>query len=160
MRLYHGVEPVYNKFSKVLILGTFPSVKSREAGFFYSHPQNRFWRVIAKVTNNPVPKSIEEKRAMLLNCGIALWDVVSSCEITGSEDSSIKNVVPNDIKRIIAETSIKVVFLTGGKAFELYKKFFKDLPLPFYKLPSTSPANAKMSVDDLVKSYEIIKEFL
>lgn len=146
----HPVKPIYNKNSKVLILGTFPSVKSREACFFYSHPQNRFWRVMARICKSEIPVTIEEKTALILDHNFALWDVIHSCDVTGSSDSSIKNVVPNDIKAIMDKTSVDKIFVNGKKAENLYKKYLeKDIGITAVCLPSTSPANAMWSEDRL-----------
>ena len=147
----HGFEPVYDKRSTILILGTMPSVKSRETDFYYGHPQNRFWKVIAQVTGEKVPITIREKKALLLRNGIAIWDVIKECDIVGSDDSSIKNVVPADIKGILDMTGIKNVYGNGAKACELYEKFIlQDTKIPIIKLPSTSPANAAYSLEKLV----------
>lgn len=146
----HTIPPVYRHDSKVLILGSFPSVKSREAAFFYGHPQNRFWRVLAAVCRCDVPITIEEKRQMLLSNGIALWDVIDECDIIGSSDSSIKNVKPNDIHTILAETGITQVFVNGKTAQRLYHQYLEHLTgIPAIYLPSTSPANAGWSFDKL-----------
>ncbi len=156
---YHQIEPVYDKDSKILILGSFPSVRSREAGFFYGHPQNRFWKTVAAVFEEDVPATIEEKKKMLLRNGIALWDVVASCEIVGSSDSSIRNVRPNDIKKLIGETSISRIYVNGRTALKLYRKYLEEqLDMKAAVLPSTSPANAVYSLDRLVEEWRIIKE--
>lgn len=148
--LVHPVKPIYNENSEILILGTFPSVKSREACFFYSHPQNRFWPVMARICKCDVPDTVEDKTKLILNHHFALWDVIHSCEITGSSDSSIKNVVPNDIKSIIAQTKVDRIFVNGRKAESLYKKYMeKDIGITAVCLPSTSPANASWSIDRL-----------
>lgn len=148
--LVHPVKPIYNEDSEILILGTFPSVKSREACFFYSHPQNRFWPVMARICNSQVPDTVDDKTKLILNHHFALWDVIHSCEITGSSDSSIKNVVPNDIKFIIAQTKVDRIFVNGRKAESLYKKYLeKDIGITAVCLPSTSPANASWSIDRL-----------
>lgn len=148
--LVHPVKPIYNENSEILILGTFPSVKSREACFFYSHPQNRFWPVMARICNSQVPDTVDDKTKLILNHHFALWDVIHSCEITGSSDSSIKNVVPNDIKSIIAQTKVDRIFVNGRKAESLYKKYLeKDIGITAVCLPSTSPANASWSIDRL-----------
>lgn len=154
--LSHNFEPVYNEHSRVLILGTFPSVKSRESNFYYGHPQNRFWKVTAALTGSSVPVSVEEKKAMLLSGHIAVWDVIASCSIEGSSDSSIRDVVPNDIAGLLAKTKIEAVFCNGGKAYELYEKYCeKQQGAPgAVKLPSTSPANAAWSLQRLTKSWE------
>ncbi|MCR2032182.1 DNA-deoxyinosine glycosylase [Anaerofustis stercorihominis] len=157
---YHNIKPVYDKNSKILILGSFPSVKSREAQFFYGHPQNRFWKVISSITDTKLPGTIEDKRKMLINNNIAVWDVVASCDIEGSSDSSIKNVVVNDLSEILKETNIKTIFLNGGTAYNLFKKYNKDLNMNIIKLPSTSPANARYSIEMLINDWNIIKDKL
>ena len=119
----HTFAPVYDKKSRVLILGTFPSVKSRENRFYYGHPRNRFWKVTAAVCGCEVPETIEEKKAFLLENHIAIWDVIASCDIAGSSDSSITNVVANDIERLLTEAPIEAVFLNGAKAYELFMKY-------------------------------------
>ena len=119
----HEIPPVYDKNSKILILGSFPSVKSRENQFFYHHPQNRFWKVLSGVVGCDIPVTIDDKKEFLLNNNIAVWDVIASCEIEGSSDSSIKNVVVNDLNKIIDTCDIKQIFCNGGKSFELYKKY-------------------------------------
>lgn len=124
----HNIAPVWDKNSRVLILGSFPSVKSREAGFYYAHPQNRFWRVLAAILCENIPESVDEKRAMLLRHGIALWDVIASCEISGSSDSSIKHAAPNDISEILAKSKITHIFANGGTASRLYDKFLLQKP--------------------------------
>ena len=121
--LYHPIPPLYDEFSRVLILGSFPSVKSREQQFFYGHKQNRFWRVMAQVLDCPVPVSIEQKREMLLSHHIAVWDVIAGCEITGSSDASIRNVTPNDLSEILTCADIREIYTNGGKAGQLYKKY-------------------------------------
>lgn len=153
----HTFEPVYDEHSQILILGTFPSVKSRENQFYYGHPQNRFWKVIAKVTKEAVPVSIEEKRELLLRNHIAIWDVIHSCRIVGSSDSSIQNVVVNDFTRILENTEIEKIYANGGKAFELYKKYaFEKTGRDIIKLPSTSPANAGWSLERLCEEWKQI----
>ena len=154
----HPIEPVFDENSRILILGSFPSVKSREVGFFYGHTQNRFWKVIATVFDTEVPDTIEKKRRFLLDYGIAVWDVISSCEISGSSDSSIRNVIPNDIGIIRNKANIKQIFVNGKTAEKYYNKYV--LPLigrPALCLPSTSPANAAWSIEKLVKSWNVIK---
>ncbi|MBQ1306843.1 MAG: DNA-deoxyinosine glycosylase [Erysipelotrichaceae bacterium] len=156
---YHQIEPVYDKNSKILILGSFPSVKSRETGFFYGHPQNRFWKIVAAVFEEDVPATIEEKKKMLLRNGIALWDVAASCEIDGSADSSIRNVRPNDIKKLISETSISRIYVNGRTALKLYQKYLEEqLGMEAIVLPSTSPANAAYSLERLIDAWRIIEE--
>ncbi|MBR7061015.1 MAG: DNA-deoxyinosine glycosylase [Eubacterium sp.] len=147
----HPIEPVYDKNSKILILGSFPSVKSREQGFFYGHPQNRFWRVLAGVFQTETPNTIEDKKRFLIENGVALWDVIHSCEIVGSSDSSIKNAVPNDIKGILKDSNIQFVFTNGKTADRLYKQYIEpDTEMSAVCLPSTSPANAAWSLEMLI----------
>ncbi|WP_455542421.1 DNA-deoxyinosine glycosylase [Intestinibacter sp.] len=157
----HEIPPIYNKNSKILILGSFPSVKSRENQFFYHHPQNRFWRVLSCVVGVETPSSIEEKKKFLLDNNIAVWDVIASCEIEGSSDSSIKNVVVNDLNKIIKSCDIKQIFCNGGKSYDLYKKYCeKNTGLRAIKLPSTSPANARFSLEKLIGEWEILKNYI
>ena len=125
----HEIPPVYDKNSKILILGSFPSVKSRENQFFYYHPQNRFWKVLSGVVGCDIPVTIDDKKEFLLNNNIAVWDVIASCEIEGSSDSSIKNVVVNDLNKIIDTCDIKQIFCNGGKSFELYKKYCEKIQI-------------------------------
>lgn len=154
MTAQHNIPPVYDQSSRILILGSFPSVKSREGQFFYHHPQNRFWQVLAAVLGCPVPSSIEEKKAMLIDHGIALWDVIASCEITGSSDSSIRGAVPNDLGRIVKDVDLQAVFCNGQTAFRLYRRFLApSLSLPAAVLPSTSPANAAWPLARLVETW-------
>ena len=145
----HTIAPVYDEGSRVLILGSFPSVKSREAAFFYGHPQNRFWRVLAAVLGENVPQTVEEKKAMLLRHGVALWDVIASCEIAGSSDASITNVVPNDLSRILSAAPVRRIFCNGGTAQRWYRRYDEARWGKAVPLPSTSPANARSSVDAL-----------
>ena len=155
--LTHTFEPIYNKDSRILILGSFPSVKSRENNFYYGHPQNRFWKVIAGVTGKAVPVSIEEKKELLLSNHIAIWDVIASCSIQGSSDSTIRDVVVNDFSRILAESPIQTIYVNGNKAYELYHKYAESKTgIPAVKLPSTSPANAAWSVERLCESWRQI----
>lgn len=150
----HTFDPVYDENSKVLILGSFPSVKSRENHFYYGHPQNRFWKVLAAVLESAIPETIEEKKQLLLENHIALWDVIESCSISGSSDSSIRNVVPNDFTMLLQNTKIKKIGGNGGKAFELYQRYaLKKTGIEMIKLPSTSPANAACSMEQLLKEY-------
>lgn len=154
----HPFPPLYNKNSKILILGSFPSVKSREQMFFYGHPQNRFWKVISSVFECDEPKTIEEKKQFLLGNGIALWDVIASCEIMGSSDSSIKNVKVNDISKIIKEADIRQIFVNGRTAEKYFKKYTKtQINKDAICLPSTSPANASWSLENLVEKWKAIK---
>lgn len=155
----HSISPIYNKDSKVLILGSLPSVKSREVQFFYAHPQNRFWKVIAKVFGEDIPETIEEKTQILLRNNIAVWDVIKSCDIVGSSDSSIKNVVENDIEPILEESNIQHIYINGKKAYDLYNKYIKTkIGIEAVCLPSTSPANATWNLDRLVEAWKVIKE--
>ena len=148
--IIHPVKPLYDKNSEILILGTFPSVKSREAEFFYAHPQNRFWKVMARICGENTPQTVDEKTEMILKNNFALWDVIKSCEITGSSDSSIKNVVPADLSIILDTAKISHNFVNGKKAEQLYKKFLeKETGIKAVALPSTSPANASWSTDRL-----------
>ena len=154
MTVTHEIQPVFDSRSRVLLLGTMPSPASREQGFYYGHPQNRFWRVIAAIFDEPAPRAIEEKRDMLLRHHIALWDVLASCEIEGASDASIRDAQPNDLARIFDAADIRAVFATGTKADELYRKLIEPtLGVPCTTLPSTSPANAKMKLADLVDAY-------
>lgn len=151
----HNIEPVFDKNSRILILGSFPSVKSREAKFFYGHPQNRFWKVVSAVLGCECPMTVEEKKAMLIKNRIAVWDVIKSCEIEGSSDSSIKNVIPNDLSVILNAADIEAVFTNGTAAYNLYRKYNKSPEA--VKLPSTSPANAAYSLERLIKEWSVIK---
>ena len=152
---YHTIKPFYNKDSKVLILGSLPSVKSREEGFYYAHPQNRFWKVLASIFE----EEIVDKKEFLKQHKIALFDVCASCEIKGSSDASIKEVVPNNIKEILEESAIQHIILNGKTASKLYQKYMKEIKVPSITLPSTSPANASFSLEKLIKEYKILKEF-
>lgn len=156
----HPIEPVYDADSQILILGSFPSVKSRESGFFYGHPQNRFWKVLAAVTSQEVPQTIEEKRNFLLRNHIAVWDVIQSCTITGSSDSSIKNVVANDLSRILDRAAIRQIYVNGRKAEQLYQKYiYPETRIEAVCLPSTSPANATWNLEKLVETWKKIAEY-
>ncbi len=157
--IQHPFPPLYDKNSKILVLGSFPSVKSREQNFFYGHPQNRFWKVVAKVLEKEIPTTIEEKREFLLSSNIALWDVIASCEITGSSDSSIKNVVANDLTEILETANIKKIFVNGKTAEKYYNRYIKNkIGREAVCLPSTSPANAMWNVESLVEEWEKIKK--
>lgn len=148
----HEFEPVFDKDSKILILGTFPSIKSREMQFYYGHPQNRFWKVIAGLTGSEVPVTIEEKKAVLRRNHIAIWDVIAQCEIVGSSDSSIKNVVPADIGRVLGNSGIQKIYANGNTAKKLYDKYvLPKLGVGIVGLPSTSPANAAYSLEKLLE---------
>lgn len=157
--IVHSFEPVYDKDSEILILGTLPSVKSRENNFYYGHKQNRFWKVLATLLKEPVPDTIEEKKTMLLAHRIALWDVIQSCDIKGSSDSSIKNVQPTDIGMILEKTNVTQIYANGNKAGQLYKRYqFPVTGIEATVLPSTSPANAAWSFDRLCEAWRVILE--
>lgn len=154
-QIIHPIKPIYDENSQVLILGSFPSVKSREAGFYYAHPQNRFWRVISSICESAMPESSEEKERLLRDNHIAVWDVIHSCEITGSADSTIKNVVPNDISEIINNSGVSRIFTNGKKANTLYSKYIESKTgLKAVCLPSTSPANASWSAERLTEQWK------
>lgn len=154
MTQYHNIPPVYDKNSKILILGSFPSVKSREAQFFYGHPQNRFWKVLSAVLGCECPVTTEEKKAMLLSHNIAVWDVIGSCQITGSSDASIRAVVPNDIAGLVAKTSITHIFTNGATSSNMYKRYCCNrVGIEAVRLPSTSPANASYSLERLIAEW-------
>ena len=153
----HEFPPIYDKHSKILILGTFPSVKSRENQFYYGHPQNRFWKVLAQVTNSEVPLTVAEKKELLLSNQIAIWDVIKSCDIKGSSDSSIQNVIPNDLEVILKHCEIRQIYANGKKAKSLYEKYTRpEIEREIIGLPSTSPANAAFSLARLVQEWKII----
>lgn len=158
--IYHPFPPLYDENSKILILGSFPSVKSREQMFFYGHPQNRFWKVVSALYGCDTPKYIEEKRRFLHSNGIALWDVIASCEITGSSDSSIKNVTPNDLTEILNSADIRKIFVNGKTAEKYYNKYTKPITgREAVCLPSTSPANAVWTYEKLIEAWKIIKKY-
>ncbi len=154
----HAFEPVCDEHSRVLILGTMPSPVSRENGFYYSHPRNRFWPVMARVFSQPVPVTPEEKRRFCLEHRVALWDVLSRCRIDGAADSSIREPEVNDIESLLANTGISAVITTGGTASKLFLRHFAHLEIRHIPLPSTSPANARLSLDDLTDAYRIVAE--
>lgn len=157
----HPFPPLYDKNSKILILGSFPSVKSREQNFFYGHPQNRFWKVVSAVMDTDTPVTIEEKSNFLHENHIALWDVIASCDITGSSDSSIKNVVANDLTDIFKNADIRQIFVNGKTAEKYYNKYIRNtIGREAICLPSTSPANAGWRVEKLVDAWSVIKEYL
>ena len=154
---HHTIPPFCDQSSQILILGSFPSVKSRETGFYYGHPQNRFWKVLANVFHDPLPLSVDEKKQFLSKHNIALWDVIQQCEIEGSSDSSIKNAVYNDIAYLISQTDIKRIFTNGKLAHNLYTThLLKQTGIEAENLPSTSPANASYSVDKLTSFWKVI----
>lgn len=157
----HTLKPIYDKNSKVLILGTMPSPKSRENGFYYSHPQNRFWRVISDILNQSLPQTNKQKIEFLHKNNIAVWDVLKSCDIEGADDNSIKNPIVNDFSNILLTTNIKSIFTTGKKATSLYKKYcFDKTKIESIYLPSTSPANCRCSYNNLLNEYSIILKSL
>jgi len=158
-KVYHELEPFYNNNSEILILGSLPSIKSRELNFYYAHPQNRFWKTLAIIFNEKTPITINEKKEFLTKHKIALWDVINSCEIIGSSDNTIKNVIPNDINLIIKNSKVAKIFTTGNKAYELYNKYcLKSTNIKAIKLPSTSPANCKKDIENILyNEYKKIK---
>ena len=156
--LRHPFPAVYAPDSRILILGSFPSVKSREQMFFYGHPQNRFWRVLAAVLGEHTPQTAAEKKSLLLRHGVALWDVIASCDIAGSSDASITNVVPNDLSRILDAAPVRRIFCNGGTALRLYQKYQQNSTgIPAAGLPSTSPANAAWTLNRLVSVWNVIR---
>ena len=160
MRQIHNLKPIYNNESKILILGSFPSIISRTNNFYYENKINRFWKVLEVIFNTHLVLK-EEKISFLLNNNIALWDVINSCEINNSSDSSIKNVIPNDIGLIIEKSNVKTIFTNGKKAYNLYKRYLsKSLDINVISLPSTSSANASYSLEQLIKEYKVVLEYL
>ena len=159
MKLDHPFGPLYDENSRVLILGSFPSVRSREQNFFYGHPQNRFWKVVAAVFGQPVPQTVEEKKRLILDNGLALWDSIASCEITGSSDASIRNVRANDIGVILNSCSIERIYCNGRKSHEMYERYIEpETGREAVCLPSTSPANAKWTLEKLTGAWLVIAE--
>ena len=155
----HEIHPVFNTDSRILILGSFPSVKSRESQFFYGHPRNRFWDLLATLTGEPLPAGIEEKKSLLLAHHIAVWDVIASCEIQGSSDSSIRNVIPNDLSLILEQANIQKIYANGATAYKLYEKYCRRTTgRACLKLPSTSPANAMFTLEKLLDAWQVIKD--
>ena len=155
----HPFDPIYDSNSRILILGSLPSVKSRENAFYYGHPQNRFWKLLAALCNAPIAESIDDKICLLQSSRIALWDVIQSCDIRGSSDSSIKNVVPTDLRIILKHAKIQKIYANGKTAAALYQKY--QMPLTGMKiipLPSTSPANAAWTMERLCEAWKIILE--
>ena len=158
-RLSHPFGPLFNEESRVLILGSFPSVKSREQNFFYGHPQNRFWKVIAALAGAPVPQTIEEKKELILSNHLALWDSIASCEITGSSDSSIRNATANDISVILDNSKVERIYCNGRKSHELYQRYIEPaIGRSAICLPSTSPANAQWTLDKLIEAWAEIMD--
>jgi hypoxanthine-DNA glycosylase len=159
--LTHPFGPLYGPDSRVLILGSFPSVKSREISFYYGHPQNRFWKVIPAILGKDVPVTIEEKKDLILSNGLALWDTIGSCEITGSSDASVRNAKPNDISVILDSCDIRKIFCNGKLSYSLYCKLLEPVTgMEAVCLPSTSPANAAWKPDDLVREWSAVLEYL
>lgn len=154
----HEFPPLFDSGSRVLILGTIPSPKSREQGFYYGHPRNRFWKTLAAVFDEPVPVTVAEKKALALRNHVALWDVLASCTIHGASDASIRDVVPNDMNVILRQADIRAVFTTGTKATALYRKYCEPVcGVPCIGLASTSPANCRVKDEELVAEYRQIK---
>ena len=154
---YHPIEPIYDDESTILILGSFPSVKSREAQFFYHHPQNRFWKILGAVFHDEVPQTIEQKKSFLHKHHIALWDVIASCEIQGSSDASIRQVTVNDLHRILESAQIEHIYTNGKLSHQYYQKYF-HFEIPCDCLPSSSPANASYSLEKLIDQWKIISQ--
>lgn len=157
--IVHPIPPTYDEHSEILILGSFPSPKSRESGYFYGHPRNRFWRVVATIFSDDIPDTVEQKRAFLLRHHIAAWDVIHSCVITGASDSSIRDVVVNDISQILRTAEIRDIYVNGKTAYRYYQTYME--PVTGRKavcLPSTSPANAAWSVEQLVDAWRVIRQ--
>ena len=158
MTILHPIPPVFDPASEILILGSFPSVKSRESGFFYGHPQNRFWRVTAAVMEMPVPETVAEKQAFLHASHIAIWDVIACCEIEGSADSTIRNAVPNDLSVILSAAPIRQIFVNGAAAEKYYARYQRPKTgIAAVRLPSTSPANAAWSFARLCEAWQVIR---
>lgn len=158
--VFHELPPVFDKESRILVLGTIPSPKSREQGFYYGHPRNRFWKMMALVFEEPMPETVEERRTMALRNHVAIWDVLASCTIRGAEDASIRDVVPNDIRLILSQADIRAVFTTGTKAAALYRKYCEPVcGMPCISLPSTSPANCRMKDEELLKYYRQLRHY-
>lgn len=154
-------DPVVQQGAKILILGSWPSPKSWEEGFYYGHPRNRFWQLLAELLEQPTPQTIQQKKELLVENSIALWDTLQSCEIDGASDASIRNAVPNDVAALIQKYDIKAVFCNGSAAMKFYKKFhFPQTNIQAMALPSTSPANASYSLHQLKEQWNVIKEYL
>ena len=158
-RITHPFGPLFGPESRILILGSFPSVKSREQNFFYGHPQNRFWKVIAALYGEKVPAGIPEKKALILNHGLALWDCIASCVITGSSDASIRDVRPNDLRIILDHCPIEQICCNGRKSYEMYERYIRpETGREAACLPSTSPANAQWSLEKLTGAWSVLKD--
>lgn len=157
-RIIHPIPPLYDADCRVLILGSFPSVKSREVMFFYGHPQNRFWPILARLFGEPVPTTVEEKKSLALRHHIAMWDSIRSCTITGSSDSSVRGVVPNDLSVILGSSRVERIFCNGALSYDMYMKYiFPTTGIEAIKLPSTSPANAAYSMERLLAAWDIVR---
>ena len=158
-RVTHEFPALYDRESQVLMLGSIPSSKSREMAFYYGHPQNRFWKVMAAVLGEDIPETIPQKKAMLKKHHVALWDVLDSCTIVGASDTSIEDPVVNNIGELVKKSKVSRIFCTGATAYNLYKKFCaNDVYIEAVKLPSTSPANCAVSLEKLVEAYKVILE--
>ena len=158
-RIEHPFGPLFNEHSRILILGSFPSVKSREQNFFYGHPQNRFWKVIAALYGQETPGTVPEKRELILKHGLALWDSIASCVITGSSDASIREVRANDLRIILDNSPIERICCNGRKSYEMYEKYIRnDIGREAICLPSTSPANAQFSLERLIEAWSVLTE--
>lgn len=156
-RAVHPFAPVWDAQCRVLVLGSFPSVRSREVGFYYGHPQNRFWRVMERLFDQPVPPEPDGRRAYILSHGVALWDVLAACDITGSSDASIRRAVPNDIPALLARGGVERIFCNGQRAYALYMRYLDAAcNLPVKALPSTSAANAAWSLERLTDAWRTI----
>ena len=159
--MHHPIPPVFNAQSRILILGSFPSVMSREVGFYYGHPQNRFWKILAHLLGTAVPTTVNSKREFLLSHNIALWDIIGSCEISGSADNSIRKAIPNDLSFVLTSAPIQAIFLNGKTAYRIYEKYRKANGYPqAIVLPSTSPANATYYLDALIEAWRPITAYL
>ena len=157
--LTHPFPPLYSGDSKKLILGSFPSVKSREQSFYYGHERNRFWQVLASLYNEPIPQTIDEKRSLVLSHDLALWDVIASCDITGSADSTVRNATAHDIGTLLEKTKIEKIFVNGKTAADLYDKLiYPTTGIKAIYLPSTSPANAAFSIERLIECWRIVQD--
>lgn len=155
--VFHEIPPVWDNASRILILGSFPSVKSREVNFFYGHPQNRFWKTLSAVLGEALPSTVSDKKELLLRRHIALWDVIASCRIEGSSDSSIRDVAPNDLNRILKAAPIRQIFTNGSTASRLYNRYCRPVTgREALRLPSTSPANAGWSAERLAWAWRAI----
>ena len=157
--IQHPFPPLFSEKSEVLILGSFPSVKSREAMFFYGHPQNRFWRVLAALFDEDVPQTVEEKKKIVLSHDLALWDSIASCDITGSSDASIRGAVPTDLSEILAHSRVTRIYCNGAQSHRIYCKYqLARTGIEAVRLPSTSPANAACSLEQLIEAWQVIKK--